>query len=1503
MALHEKLKIRYNFNDVYPGTWNPQGVGATATSYKRGWYPQLPVFNGSVEAFCRVKKWLYIGGQFTTATGPVMVNGALVTQTVALPYLCRISLEDGSIDTSFNLGLNAKVAAMATDGENLYLAGSWTAAASIPYSYALKLDVNGAVVTAFDVQADAICTGVAVRTGDTSVYLIGSFTVAGGEVRDKLAEVGADGLATAFDAGVFAGGIPLCITYNLNQDMLYIGGTFTSVNGGTGRNRLAKLDADTGTAESWNPSADGEVRDIVLEYPLVYVGGTFNNIGVTPQARGSVAALDQAGECTAWNISVQDVNSLGLDTAKRILYAAGENGPAGFALGFDLDAAGSATQLWDANPDDAVLVLLSYKSSVFLGGDFTSVDGIGDTTVTNAYAATVPYPLFRDADTMFVKQTGSYDNTGNGNYADPKRTILGAIGTSQSWAESSARTSALSPTTQMQFQHEGWTKPRIGSWMAGPFDDVDVTAYLTVPAAVGNQILVTDSFAIQWDIWIEDLSAINTIWYYTDATAVSKVYVNTDGSLSFNIHGTTHSSAAGVIQTRGWYTVAVEKNLTGTTKKAWVTKDGNTSLVINTTQAVTMAAHVAHVLGVDSGSSGKALKGFMGPVFYFDAAGGTGLVDWRQRNSAIAYYPMQTLSAAEGDLQRRFICILDSETYEETFNHYLSGVSIYANEGCKPVISPRVGAKPGTYGARSAGREKAPGGTPTYISKTGSDTTGTYNDATAPFKTIAAALAVMSAGEVLVFQDSGVYEENVNSAIQVSFQATAGQVPTIAQSGSTTAVLQGRVSLYGMVIRGNAAATGTAATFAPSTGSVEIYDSSFSNVFVSLAVASAAYTVKNCFFSGYMTSAGGGLSFTGTGSVTCENCSFAADAVVIASGAVASFIHCTVTTQTGVNGYAYRGGATAASATRMNVLFTDCLAVTVGTEIGFMMGDPATGGSYDNKNYNILRCKAQYAAAGTGFYFKANVGAGVTASLNLLNNLCSFKSCLAECVSSSSTGYGFRYLIATTDILGANVRCNPWSGFSDCVSVAAGTGFDVHGIKTITGSGGGTNWNGIRTQVVNCSALTSVTYGVRIQDVLTAPYVRACMADGGATGALYADAALTALYCTGSTKNSNFGGTGVVTASPGFISNASGNENAGLSYSSPGLFSGSADRQLDQGANWAWVSIQGTLVTLNGLAFTGPINMGAGVENVGGGVVKAEFLQLSALGLAGIIGREGFTVEACEGRQCNGPAFHIGGVSASVTRSIAWGGSGAGFLYGASDLTSEHNSTWGCEAGHYDTPGANGSLTAEVHSDNGLDVQANENVAYSDVGTIGDYVVVDSTSVRTNPLYRDPYNGDLRLQTLEAGYPFQSPAKGRASDSTDAGAYEAEYGALSHQFTQVNFGDYASWTNPDNIPEILEAIKVAEGDKPSGKSFSSAKAFKRRWELNWNPENPMPLEQRIALTEFYRATGSVEVAFDGCTFIACTVQKSNELMNNEVGGAYTSTDMDRPIGSIVLQED
>lgn len=1445
MSTLPAIKLRYNFEDTYAGSWTTQGVGAQTAPYRRGWYPAMPLFTGgSVRALCRVKKWLYIGGDFTG------VNGLTTT-----PRLCRMSLEDGVIDTTWAPSPTVSVICMATDGERLWVGGSFLSIGGVSRAYSARFAANGALDD-WAPALDHAPLAMAHKTGTSNVYIGGTFSAIGSDARLGVAEVDDVGIATTFDAAI-SGGFPVvnAVAYDLNQNMLYMGGTFGTV-GATTRHYAAKVDGDTGALQAWNPNPDLTVVAIAIKYPLVYLGGSFSTMTGGP-LRSGLARIDQAGALDlsfdATGVVAAHVRSISLSDDGERIFACGDAGFTDYVAGMDTTG---ASLPWDLGiVASNAFVVLNYKNTVFAGGgSMTSVNGVGSTTTTVSNAASIPFPLFRDTDTIFVKKTGTFEDAGVGTYADPKRSMAGAIGTTASFNDQSGSGFHLTLTGTVHHQWEGWTKPLNGYWMAGIFDD---SSYLNIPSGVGTAIAASNKFTAQFKVWFDSLAAINTVWDYQDATAETVVFVNTDGSLGFNLRGTTATSAAGVIQEKKPYTITVEKNSSGNLKRAWITEPGkNAVLVINTTQATTMGAHTSNRLCKDRSNANRFLVGYLGAVHFFDAAvaGSLGVpLDWRDGYHAncVAYYPMQSLSALEGDTAMRYVCVLDSEVYEEAFNWHVEGTSLYAADGCAPTFRPRVGPKPGTYGARKRGREKfstGAGSTFIYVSKTGNDSTGARGNSELPFLTLAgaAAAAGITANDTVEIQDSGVYTEDLNFSVAVTIQAADEEIPTIRQPVAGSTFFTGTFNFYGVVI--------VCQAYSFSTGTMAVWDCTLSGL--SLA-ASAALTVVNC--SGATVSAGSAAT------VYIENCFNCSMNHQGATG-VSTITHCNMVSMDWSSGGTDGGSC----------YFQYC---SIGIDVNLQPG--SGGGNYNM--VNLFRCTF---SVGRLFLNLATSGAAAKVRNQMYVSGCLSQDCAATAIAAFDARESHSINSNATDWWVCFVNCavvgSVWRSFT----------WDL-------------DQNVTRLRMQNFTSIDAGDIGVYFGNLPT-NYSFSAIASTGSVGNDLQGAGTTTVTFTTATKiDANF--PGADEADPVFLSDVPGAVNLALSAISPCMFTGDADGNSDQGCSWAWINNQVAGASLEGFRIEDEITWGGGLSNTPGVSTLPRFVTASGLGLAGFLGAEGMIISNCEGAQTNGPAFRMGGVSALVERSIAWSCSGAGFVWGGVDLSASHNSSWGCEYGHYDNAAATGLMEDEIHSDCGTDAVANETADYSDVGTLGETTAVGTGATRDNPLYVDPFNGDLSLQTEESGYPENSPAKGTASDDGDMGAYEAEYAPLSQDFNEISFDQTdpagVRWRNPDDRPHELVPVKLSEGDKPLGGFFSEAKAIKNQWTLTWNTmSNPMPEEQRIALQEVFASAGTVQVAFDGCTWITCVVVKSVGAQDDQIDQAYSNSEIPRPYATLVLRE-
>ena len=154
----------------------------------------------------------------------------------------------------------------------------------------------------------------------------GFFTSIGGQTRNNIARLdGTTGLADSFNPN--ANNAVLSIVVQPDGKIL-AGGQFFGANsiGGQTRNRIARLDATTGLADSFDPNANSSVKSIALQADgKILAGGNFsaafgvNTIG--GQTRNHIARLDATtGLADSFNPNANlDVDSIAVQADGKIL--------------------------------------------------------------------------------------------------------------------------------------------------------------------------------------------------------------------------------------------------------------------------------------------------------------------------------------------------------------------------------------------------------------------------------------------------------------------------------------------------------------------------------------------------------------------------------------------------------------------------------------------------------------------------------------------------------------------------------------------------------------------------------------------------------------------------------------------------------------------------------------------------------------------------------------------------------------------------------------------------------------------------------------------------------------------------------------------------------------------------------------------------------------------------------------------------------------------------------
>ncbi len=386
-----------------------------------------------------------------------------------------------------------------------------------------------------------------------------------------------------------------------------------------------------------------------------------------------------------------------------------------------------------------------------------------------------------------------------------------------------------------------------------------------------------------------------------------------------------------------------------------------------------------------------------------------------------------------------------------------------------------------------------------------------------------------------------------------------------------------------------------------------------------------------------------------------------------------------------------------------------------------------------------------------------------------------------------------------------------------------------------------------------------------------------------------------------------------------FLSTVPGYENLALDPNSPCLFNGTANAGDDIGLTAAAFEIQANRVFVDNISFRSnsvysslssipdghdSVNM-RGAVRVAPGFINSSFTYCTfqRFGLYGAkISRNNF-VYNCEFRDASvsgasacGNGIILNGGNSVVAGSTFINCGGAGILNGDFNNAIRNNSAYSCEYGQFDVPWLTETVTGACYASSGVyDYFGSGTLTNSCVGTFPATAQLISGN-QLDPLFRNPDAGDLRLQTLEFSYAYESPAKGIGLNGGDAGAFLMTYQALQLLWTTKTLD-----LNPDNIPVFEEPVFLAEGDLVSGGLYTFAEAYRQGWHFQWGHTNPMSANDLATLLALFQSsTGESQLSFDnGATFIATRVRRKTGFEYVDIDDLYNQ-DKPTPVRTVDL---
>ena len=324
---------------------------------------------------------IIIGGGFTSILG------------VTRNHIARLN-PDGTLDTVFNPNANNDVLAIALqDDGKIIVGGIFAETNSIggqTRNYIARLDPATGLADSFDPNAKNGVSAIAVQA-DGKILVGGGFfgtNSIGGQTRNRIARLDpVTGLADSFNPN--SNSFVQSIAVQPDGKIL-VGGDFRGANsiGGQTRNYIARLDATTGLADSFDPNANHNVLAIAVQVDgKILVGGDFfgaNCIG--GQTRNRIARLDAAtGLADSFDPNANNsVNSIGLQADGKILAGGSFGSVGGETRNYiaRLDATTGLADSFDPNANSGVYaVAVQADKKILVGGLLTSLSPNGGAAV------------------------------------------------------------------------------------------------------------------------------------------------------------------------------------------------------------------------------------------------------------------------------------------------------------------------------------------------------------------------------------------------------------------------------------------------------------------------------------------------------------------------------------------------------------------------------------------------------------------------------------------------------------------------------------------------------------------------------------------------------------------------------------------------------------------------------------------------------------------------------------------------------------------------------------------------------------------------------------------------------------------------------------------------------------------------------------------------------------------------------------------------------------------
>lgn len=240
-------------------------AGATsASAVVQSSVPYCAKPDGRVDASVLSSGVVYIGGSFTHVTDLQGLSHPRAGLAAVDAFTCDL--------LPWRADANNKVFALAISGSTVYAGGTFTSVAGQSRYGLAALDATSGQVLPFSPHVSG--TVRALATSGTSLYAGGSFTKVDGIARAHLAAVDARSGALSGAWTPSASGTVRALTPSAGGGRIYIGGTFTALDGKGTATYIGAVDPTSGALDpTFQPSVSFPILSLVADTRGVYAGG------------------------------------------------------------------------------------------------------------------------------------------------------------------------------------------------------------------------------------------------------------------------------------------------------------------------------------------------------------------------------------------------------------------------------------------------------------------------------------------------------------------------------------------------------------------------------------------------------------------------------------------------------------------------------------------------------------------------------------------------------------------------------------------------------------------------------------------------------------------------------------------------------------------------------------------------------------------------------------------------------------------------------------------------------------------------------------------------------------------------------------------------------------------------------------------------------------------------------------------------------------------------------